>query len=288
MRAVFVCDNFADSFIGGAELSLQTHIDTSPVPIEKVKAADFIPKKFNPKKDFLIFGNFIYLKHEYLPEIPRRGFKYVVEECDYKYCRHRSSHRHKFFEQRDCDCHATDFGRMMWDFMSCSRWLFWKSERQRGEYVRLFGDVEIGSHRWGTVVGGVFSDADIDYILSLKGQEKDDRYFVLRSQSWLKATTQSLDYCRKRGFKYFEVGGVPYKESLKIMAKCKGVVYMPRGFDVSCRMITEAKLLGLEIHTNDLVQHVTEKWFNGTDEERVAFLRSRNPEFWRIVTGLMG
>lgn len=287
MRAIFVCDNFADKFIGGAELSIQSHIDTAPFPVEKIHAADFNPKKFNQKKDFLIFGNFIYLKLPFLKEIPARGFKYVVEECDYKYCRHRSSHRHKSFELRDCDCHTTDFGRDMWHFLSNSRWIFWKSERQRAEYVRLFGGFDPGSHRWGTIVGGVFSKDDLAYIRSLKDTPKSEKYFVLYSGSWLKGHRESVDYCRANKLPYIEVGGKPHREALKIMAGCKGIVYMPRGFDVSCRMITEAKLLGLDVRTNDLVQHTTEAWFNAGEEAMYSFLGSRNAEFWRITGALI-
>lgn len=293
-RVVFICDNFADKFIGGAELSLQVHIDTCPFPKVLVRSSEFDPKKFNPKRDFLVFGNYFNLKHEFYGDIATR-FRYVIEECDYKYCTHRSSHKHKAFTGKDCDCHLTGYGNEVFAFMFSADWMFWKSDRQRGEYLRLFGygNQKNGDYLspldslYGTVVGGVFSDADLDYILSLASTPKQPRYFVLYSGSWIKGYNNAARYCRENGLKPFEVGNIPYRDCLKEMASCEGIVYLPNGFDVSCRMITEAKLLGLKIITNNLVQHVTEPWFTGSQEDRVAFLRSRNPEFWRVCGDLI-
>ena len=281
MRAVFVADKFSDSYIGGAELSIQTHIDSCRLPLVKVLSKEFNPSKFKPKKDFLIFGNYSDLNRAHFAAIA--DFKYVIEECDYKYCAYRSSHKHKAMALKPCDCHTNECGKQIVEFMKKARHIFWKSERQRGEYFRLFPDL---GFQMGTVVGGVFSDEDIDFILSLRGTPRDEKYFVLYSGHWIKGHRDSVDYCRDHKLDYREVGNIAYRDSLKMMAKSKGVVYMPRGFDVSCRMITEAKLLGIEIVTNDLIQHMTEDWFDGTEEERLAFLRSRNKEFWRVVEDL--
>lgn len=277
MRIVFVCDKFSDKAMGGSELSIQTHINSCPFPFEKILSKEFNPRRFNPRKEFLVFGNFFEINRDCLPDVAER-FRYVVEECDYKYCTFRSRHKHEAMGE-PCNCAETAYGKTMFFFIMAAKHVFWKSERQRAEYGRVFNASELG----GTIMGGVFSDADIDQILYLRGTERDEKYFVLYSGSWIKGTVQSLDFCRKMGFQYREVGNIPYWDALKEMARSKGIVYMPRGFDVSCRMITEAKLLGIEIHTNDLVQHMTEKWFNGTQEEMVTFLRSRDPEFWRIT-----
>lgn len=291
-RVVFVCDNFADKYIGGAELSVQVHIDTCPFPKTLVKSSEFNPKKFNPKKDFLVFGNYANLNREHFGEIATR-FKYVIEECDYKYCTYRSSHKHKAMEGRDCDCHLTGYGQEVFAFMRSAAWMFWKSERQRGEYLRLFIDPYAEGNRQeadrllGTIVGGVFSDEILDYILSLKDTPKQDQAFVLYSGSWIKGYSNASRYCRENKIKELTVGNIGYRDCLRAMATCSTLVYLPNGFDVSCRMVTEAKLLGLKIITNNLVQHVTEPWFNAGEDAMYSFLGSRNAEFWRVVTGLI-
>lgn len=288
-RVVFVCDNFADTFTGGAELSLQTHIDSCPFPKVLVRAKDFNPKRFNEKKDLLIFGNFATMDRGHFQYI-QDHFRYVIEECDYKYCAYRSSHKHEYIAKTPCDCHKQAFGVETFAFMASAEWVFWKSERQRAEYARLF-DFDKSALMWGSIMGGVFSDETLDYIEALREEfrypdsgRSQDEYFVLYSESWIKGYTNAARYCRDNGLKMKVVGNLPYKECLRAMASCKGLVYMPNGFDVSCRMVTEAKCLRLKIFTNELVQHVSEPWFTGTDEERMRFLRSRNPEFWKTVS----
>jgi len=293
-RVVFVCDNFAEKFIGGAELSVQVHIDTCPFPKVLVKSSEFNPKKFNPKKDFLVFGNFANLNREAFAPVMEK-FKYVIEECDYKYCLYRSSHKHKAVTGKDCDCHVQEVGKLVFEFMQRAEWVFWKSERQRYEYVRLFGDpIDTWPIKFiGSIMGGVFSDADLDLLVHWRDgfragtAFRSNEWFVLYSGSWIKGYSNAAAYCRENGLKMKAVGNIPYRDCLVAMAGCEGIVYLPNGFDVSCRMITEAKVLGLKIITNDKVQHVTEPWFKGTDEERLAFLRSRNPEFWKIVSNLI-
>jgi hypothetical protein len=61
---------------------------------------------------------------------------------------------------------------------------------------------------------------------------------------------------------------------------------MPAGYDVSCRMITEMKLLGRDIITSNKVQHMTEAWFNSGKAGMLEFLRSRNKVFWERIDGL--
>lgn len=284
MRIVFVCDNFVEDLIGGSELSLQTHINSCPFEYVKIRSVLFRPENFNRETDFIVFGNMFHVQYEVLLQVIREGWGYVVEECDYKYCRYRESHFHAFMSGRPCDCRDSYRGRTISAFYAAAKHLFWKSEGQRAEYYRLFPALESVPS---SIMGGVFSDADIDYILSLRGTPRDEKFVILKSEGWVKGYLTSKEFCEKNGLQYREIGGLPHRDALAQMARSAGVVYMPQGFDVSCRMITEAKLLGIEIHTNDLVQHTKEAWFNGTDEDRIAFLRGRDKEFWKTINELV-
>jgi hypothetical protein len=277
MRIVFIADEFADDFIGGSELSIQVHIDTCyPYKYIKIKSNELRLKDLRAD-DFLVFGNFYNLDKMLMPEIASK-FKYVIEECDYKYCRFRSSHLHKFMKG-ECDC-PTTYSPPIIELFLGAKHIFWKSERQREEYYRIFPELEaIPSD----IVSGVFSDKQLDLILSLKDTPQENKYFILRTGGWVKGYREAIIYCNNHGLDYVEIQGLPYEQSLKEMAKCKGIVYMPNGFDVSCRMITEMKLMGREIITNDRVQHTTEEWFNAGEEKMLEFLRGRNKMFWERI-----
>jgi len=281
MRIIFIADYFADEYIGGSELSIQTHINSCLYDYLKVKSSQLDLSKLDKENDFLVFGNFSKLPAHCFFEL-QKGWHYVVEECDYKYCEYRSKHKHEFITGHPCQCEKYS-GLIIRDFFLKAKHLFWKSEGQRDEYYRLFPELkEIPSD----IIGGVFSREDLDYILSLKNTKRDDRYFILKSDSWIKGYGEALAYCKEHKLPYRIVGNIPYRQALKEMARSEGIVYLPRGFDPSCRMITEAKLLGLDIRTNDLVQHMKEAWFNSGEEGMLAFLRSRDKQFWEVLSVL--
>lgn len=282
MRIIFIADFFIDELIGGAELSIQTHINSCPYEYVKIKSNLVDLNKLNKKNDFLILGNFAHLPTRYLFEL-RNGWRYVVEECDYKYCEYRSKHKHEAITGYPCQCEKYS-GLIIRDFYLSAKHLFWKSEGQRDEYYRLFPELQnIPSN----IMGGVFSNEDLDYLLSLKNIKRDNKYFILKSNSWIKGYGDALAYCKENKLPCRIVGNIPYRKAIKEMARSKGIVYLPKGFDVSCRMITEAKLLGIDIRTNDLVQHTREAWFNAGEAEMLKFLRSRDKEFWQVIDGYL-
>ena len=276
MRIVFVLDYFYEEVKGGAELTLQSHIDTCPFPLVRVKSEKFKPSMLR-KDDFVVFGNFDKLNKAILPEMVK--YRYVVEECDYKFCVYRSSHLHRLMTGKDCDCHKS-YSKPIVDFFLGARHLFWKSIRQAEEYYKRFPELK---EKPSSVMGGVFTEKQLDFILSLKSIVPDDLYFILKSKSWIKGNKESLLYCIKNRLPFREVGDLPYEQSLRLMAQSKGIVYLPNGFDCSCRMITEMKLLGREIITNDNIQHMTEDWFNSGEAGMIEWLKSRNKVFWKKV-----
>jgi hypothetical protein len=275
MRIVFIADNFSDNYIGGAELSIQAHIDTCPYPYIKIQAKKLKLNQLR-KDDFLIFGNFYDLDKAIMPALAE--YRYVIEECDYKYCVFRSSHLHKFMKG-NCDC-PQGYALPIINMMLNAKYMFWKSEKQRDEYYSIFSELkQVPSD----IMGGVFSDKQLDLMLSLKNTPQTNKYFVLKAGGWVKGYREAVIYCEKNGLEYIEISNMPYEQSLKEMAKCKGIVYLPNGYDVSCRMITEMKLMGREIITNDRVQHTTEVWFNSGEAGMLEFLRSRNKVFWERI-----
>jgi hypothetical protein len=278
MRIVFIADLFLEDAVGGSELSIQGHIDTCQYPYIKIKSKDFRLKDLK-KDDFIIFGNYYDLIKADLSVF--RDYDYVIEECDYKYCKFRSKHLHILNSPQGCDC-PSSYSRPVIDFMLNSKHIFWKSEGQKDEYYRIFA--ELRRHP-STVIGSIFSDKILDYIVSLKDLPHDEYYMVLKSNQWIKGYRESVAYCVKHQIPYREIEKLPYEEAMLALAKSKGLVYMPSGFDVSCRMVTEAKLMGRDVICSDKVQHTKEDWFNSGTEGMLKHLKSRNNVFWEIING---
>jgi hypothetical protein len=276
MRIVFIADYFLDSMIGGAELSLQSHIDTCPYEYIKVRCCELQFNRLNKADDFIVLSNFEKMSPENLSEIV--NWNYVFIESDYKYCIFRSSHKHKAVTGRDCDCDKAPDRGFVVDIFTHAKHVFWKSEAQREIYYALFPKLK---GRPGTILSGVYSNGDLDYIMSLKDTKKDNRYYILKTGSWIKGYPQSLRYALENHLPFRLISGKSFKDAARIMASCKGLIYLPQGYDTCCRMVTEAKLLGLDLRINDYVQQTRESWFNAGTEGMLEYLRGRNDVFWK-------
>ena len=107
---------------------------------------------------------------------------------------------------------------------------------------------------------------------SISGNEKNSKYLILNSSSWIKGTSQCVEYAKANGIDYELVNGLSYHELLIKMSTSRGLIFRPLGGDTCPRIVIEAKLLGCEILMNDNVQHRFEGWFS-TKESCEKYLK---------------
>ena len=254
----FVSDLFVEDMIGGGELTSEAFISQSLIPIKKIHSSEITYKLINENKNKnWIFGNFAGISHELLIFIAK-NLSYSVIEYDYKYCKYRSSHKHVEAEGA-CGCEATMHGKIVSIFLRKAKQIFWMSENQKREYTRLFpflGDTE------NVILSSSFKEDITEYIKSLDIRNKDEKFLILNSSSWIKGTQDCVEYAKKNEIEYELVGGLSHKDLLKKLAKSKGLIFLPKGYDTCPRIVIEAKLLGCELVLNDYVQHKDESWFN--------------------------
>ena len=64
------------------------------------------------------------------------------------------------------------------------------------------------------------------------------------------------NYCKEKELEYEVIQDVSHNEILQKMSEFTEFVFMPRGGDTCPRIAIEAKLAGLNIHTNLNTQHI--------------------------------
>ena len=285
---IFVADVFAEEYQGGAELTSQALLDSSPFLVQNIKCRDLtydLLQKYHDR--YWVFGNFASLDFEMIPTIVA-NLSYSVLEYDYKYCKWRSPEKHAFVEKKDCDCCNDINGKLVSAFLYGAQSLFWMSERQMERYHSIFPFL---SEKPNTVISSVFGE---EFWLARKILE--DRYkdierkgwIVLGSASWIKGREAAEEWCKKNDKEYEVVWGLPYDEMLERLAQAEGLVYLPPGGDTCPRMVIEAKLLGCKIHINDNVEHASEPWFDTDDEfDTEAYLYAARELFWNSIKAAM-
>jgi len=286
---IFVADMFTSDYAGGAEMTTDTLIDSSPLSVFRIHSKDVNMEVLEKGvKKYWIFGNFSQLDMNLIPSIVS-NMKYSILEYDYKYCRYRSPEKHLFSENTPCDCHNQIHGKIISAFFHGARSLWWMSEKQMEKHHTVFPFLEENEN---TVLSSVFNEGFFAFIKDLKKKyENQERkgWVVLGSTSWVKGAQKAEDWCKKHNKEYEVVWNLPYREVLDKLAQAKGFVYLPLGSDTCPRMVIEAKLLGCELYLNEYVQHRDEIWFDTDDMfDTEAYLYAARGRFWNGIKHSMG
>jgi hypothetical protein len=272
---IFVADAFIDQYVGGAELTTHALISSSLNPVGRIKSSDVTPEMMEDMKHcFWIFGNFASLDDRCML-YAIKNLKYSVLEYDYKYCKYRSPGKHAA-ATGECDCHTHAPGRLRALFLAHAAINWWMSDKQKSKQQQVFPFLK------GETLSSVFSRDTLDYIESLNIENKNNKWIILNSKSWIKGVSESIKYAEDNSLEYELVWGLEHKELLFKLANSKGLIFFPLAGDTCPRMVIEAKLLGCELILNDNVQHKDESWFE-TRESSLKYLRERTNTFWNKI-----
>ncbi len=287
-KIVFVSDMFVEDYVGGAELTSQALIDSSPFEVCKLHSRDVsMPLMQQGADKFWIFGNFTELNPQLIPSIVG-NLRYSILEYDYKYCKARSPEKHLEVAKMPCDCHNQMNGKIVSAFIYGAMHTWWMSEKQKERYGTLFPFLFEHDN---TVLSSVFDDKTLGLIKALRlvneGKERKG-WLILGSNSWIKGADTAKQWCEDNAKEYEVVWNLPYEQLLEKLAAAEGFVYLPSGGDTCPRMVIEAKLLGCKLQLNDFVQHKDEEWFATDDIQAIEeYLYTARKTFWSGIKQAM-
>ena len=283
-RIVVVSDAFVDDYVGGAELTTQALIDSSPLEVFKIHSKDVTMKTLESgHQKFWIFGNFSALDWKLIPAIIA-NMKYAVLEYDYKFCRYRSPEKHRSIENKECTCAQEQQGKIISAFYHGAKSLWWMSEKQMEIYHKRFPFLSQGRN---TVLSSVFNEEFFLKINQLREKYRDYKrsgWVILGSNSWIKGYDEAIKWCEENKKEHEVVWNIPYFDLLEKLSRSEGLVFLPNGADTCPRLVIEAKLLGCKLHINENVQHKDELWFDTNDMfDTEAYLFAARENFWNGI-----
>lgn len=293
-QVVFVSDMFAEDYGGGAELTTEAIIEKSPYRVFKLHSHSLTEEMVKNNSDkYWVLVNWVGADPYAISELVRSKVRFSVIECDYKYCRYRSIHLHEIQENVKCNCENEYQGRFVSALYKKAEYVFFMSETQKEEYLRLF-DQRLGSEDHLMTLISLFRSETLDYIQELRQwrennhQEKHPPNFaILSGGSWIKNEQGCIEYAKKFQKSYELVGGLSHKDLLEKLAKeFDGLIFRPAGYDTCPRIVLEAKLLGLKyFDLNENVQCVNEpdQWWFDKYTESLEWFRGRPNYFWKHI-----
>ncbi len=270
----FVSDAFVEHYSGGAELTTEAIIQSSNYPINKLTSEQVNPTILERYKDsYWIFGNFSGLSTKSII-YAIKNLNYSIIEYDYKFCKFRSIKKHINFEG-ECDCHTSSTGKLIATFLAKSDKNFWMSAKQLDLHQERFPFLNKNN----VVLNSVFSEKTLANLKKFKTSEKNNKWIILNSPSWIKGAQDAVDYAKNNNLEYELVWGLEYNDLLQKLSESKGLIFLPKAGDTCPRLVMEAKILGCELILNDDVQHKDEEWFENY-ETIMTHLETRCKVFW--------
>jgi len=278
---VFVADLFVDDYVGGAELTTEAIIDKCKAKYKIVKknckglTKDFVLQNKDAR---FVICNFASLSDE-KKILLCKNVNYQIVEYDYKFCKYRSQEKHYAIENTHCECVENNKGKINKIFYGYAKKIWFMSEKQKKIFIKNVRTIkEKNCH----VLSSVFSDGDLKFLGSIKDNEKNQKYLILNSSSWIKNTKGCIQHAKDNNLSYELVQGLPYHEMLIKMSTSKGLIFKPLGGDTCPRIVIEAMMLGCQIEMNENVQHKDEQWFSNK-EECYKYMSSRAKYFMENV-----
>lgn len=279
-KYIFISDLFLDQYRGGAELTTDALMRPTnqtplviPIPCSKV-TKEFIESAIEDNCHFIVC-NFSSLDDK-IKLFMCKNTSYSIVEYDYKICDHRSFELHELIEGSPCDCETRISGKINTAFYAYAEKIWFMSDAQKNLFLSKISALKEEKCE---VLNSVFHPGDLKFMYSIKDNEKDNKYLILGSQSWIKGTEECIQYAKDNGMEYEIVTGLPYHELLIKMSTSKGLIFRPLGNDTCPRIVMEAKMLGCDLILNDYVQHKDEVWFK-TQESCYEHMNSRSDTFW--------
>lgn len=287
IQVIFVSDMFVEDYVGGAELTSEALIKSSPFKIFKLRSRNVTLELLESGiTKFWIFGNFAQLNPQLIPSIVA-NLRYSILEYDYKYCTARSPEKHLEILKTPCDCPNQITGKLISAFFYGSMGLWWMSEKQKERYITIFPFL---AEKDNIVLSSVFDHLTLGKITALRNTASIERkkWIVLGSNSWIKGADDAEKWCQATHKDYEVIWNLPYDHVLQKLANAEGFVYLPKGGDTCPRMVIEAKLLGCSLHINDNVQHKDEEWFATDDLTSIQdYLFTAPKIFWNGIKQMM-
>lgn len=276
-KYIFVADMFEEQYPGGAEITTESIIEDKKNEIIKINShlvdMNFVENNLDKK---WIFCNFANLEENIKIKLCKK-INYSIIEYDYKFCKYRSIEKHRMLENKDCDCTEYTTGKINMAFYGYAKRIWFMSEKQRGIFLKNIKSIKEENTE---VLSSIFRKGDLRFIDNIKNNEKNDKYLILNSSSWIKGTQDCIQHAKQNGLEYELVKDLPYHELLIKMSCSKGLIFRPLGGDTCPRIVIEAKLLGCNLILNDNVQHKDEPWFSGEYDSCREYLKNRVATFW--------
>lgn len=287
MRLIFTADWFVDNFKRGAELNDDALLGHLGLDFEKIRCEEI--DKVDPDAVYLV-GNFTTMSEEVKKDFVEHG-KYIIYEHDHKYCVTRNPYTYMIITDDGPKQVANPTGQVPkdnlinLDFYQKAHKVVCLTDWHEEQLKMNIPDCKLTN-----IHGSMWTGGDLQYIDSIRESvKKSDKCAIFNDQEIvtledgtvyrqgpnIKNKQGNIKYCQERSIPYRLIPRINDRERfLKTLAKHSSLCFFPEIPETCSRLLVEARMLGLEVHTDRFSGASREYWFHLSGQELTDHYRN--------------
>lgn len=216
---------------------------------------------------FYIISNISLMHPSLVRQIPK--LNYVIMEHDYKICQSRHPWRWP-------DSIIPVNERINYDLYENAKAVF----VQTNDHQRVYKINDVKAN-FVNLHSSIWAESDLQLLEKILNEVeiKNGKHAIYATNNWIKNTQGSIKYCQENNLSFNLVQNQEKREDfLRQLAECSYLVFFPIARETFCRLVVEAKCMGLEVITTKNYGASLEGYFEMSGQELIDFLRMQTED----------
>lgn len=266
MKTILVSDfTLEDSIAGGSEFVDDTV--SKALDIEIVRSKTFKPEKGQK----LILSNISTMDQSTVDFI-RDNCEYVILEHDYKI--HWTRHPWRFEGN-----YVPPPERINYGLYKNAKAVF----TQTDDHADIFKLNEVDAN-FVSLKCSIWSEQELKTLNQLRKTTTNPKYAVVDSDNPIKNTNLAKKVCEDNKWDYDLIPKASHHEFLSKLSNYSTLVFLPMARETCCRLLVEARALGLNTITSDNSGAFRSSWYSLSGGELVNFLRETSVKNLEMIS----
>jgi hypothetical protein len=254
---------FLDDFpgnLGGSELVNETVANYLGVEITACK--DFAGVE---EDTVYIISNISTLPQDKVDDLAKNA-KYIILEHDYKFVAHRHPWRYP-------NSIVPDSEKINEDLYKNAMKVFVQTE----DHLSVFKDNQIKGD-FESLDCSIWSEDEVELLKTLERQskKKSPKFCVIQSENFIKNQEGCEKFCQNTKLDYDIIPAALPREFLTNLSRYSALVFFPVARETCCRLLVEARCLGLNTLTSDNSGAFKSSWYSKRGQELISFLEEKS------------
>jgi hypothetical protein len=223
-------------------------------------------------ENFYIISNISLMDPTLVREIPK--LNYIIIENDYKICESRHPWRYP-------NSIVPKNQRINYDIYKNAKAVF----VQTTDHLNVYK----ANHVEGNFINlncSIWSDEDLEMLNDFLTNKpiKNGKTAVYYTNNWIKNSEGAINYCNDNGLTPELIENNPNrKDFLDKLSSCSQLVFLPIARETFCRLVVEARCMGLEVITTKNYGASLENWFDMKGADMLKFLKFKTDKNLKII-----